>query len=266
MSKPKKHPPPAVVRPKVGASRSRTKRLNIGQAYVSAQPQGDPQNKLATQIQAVSQTRTSLVALLGKKSDLKAQLTKNAGDIVNADSAYATALVDYASAGAVFAAGDASALSALGIAQAQTPVKTVDEILVAPVVKLAAGTADGQVICRCHSVPYAGAYQFEYKLEPSQPADPWLGNIATKLVATLVSGLAPAQLVRVRARAVGAQPGPWSVEVVGRAKARRPGLSSCRETAFALAQEARVRFSRARQAREAQYGVVRCRTSGPRGA
>jgi hypothetical protein len=101
---------------------------------------------------------------------------------------------------------------------AQSPTKPGDEVIVAPVATIVAGKNDGEATIKCHRVPSAGSYLFEYKLEPSQPTDPWLGNINTKLVSTTVSGLAPAQLLRARVRAIGAAPGPWSVEVVGRAK------------------------------------------------
>ena len=93
MPNPSKHPAPAKVRGKVGAKKKRSALLDVGQKYISGQVQGDPGNKLAPQAGEVAQTRTSLVALLGTKSDLKAKLTKNAGDIVLADTAYTAALV-----------------------------------------------------------------------------------------------------------------------------------------------------------------------------
>jgi hypothetical protein len=67
-------------------------------------------------------------------------------------------------------------------------------------------------------VTNAGSYVFQYKLEPSLPTDPWLGTVPTKLASTIISGLAPEQLIRARAQAVGVAVGPWSVEVVGRAR------------------------------------------------
>jgi len=218
MSNPNKHPAPAKVRPKVGGKQPRAKRLDIGQKYVSGQVQGDPQNKLAPQAQGVSQARTALAALLATRADLRAQLTRNTSAIVVADAAYSTALGTYATAAAAFSAGDASLLAVLGVDEAQKPTKPADAVIAAPVVQVAPGAADGEVKLRCGRVPHAGGYVFAYKLEPSQPADPWLGNINTKLASTTVQGLAPAQLVRARVRAVGVAPGPWSVEVVGRAR------------------------------------------------
>jgi hypothetical protein len=216
--KTKKHPAPARVRPRVGAKNSRPKLLAVGQQYISGQASGDTQNKLTAQAQTVSTTRTSLVTLLGKRSDLKAQLATTEGAIVVADAQYGSAVTAYADAAALLAAGDASILAGLGVAAAASPIKPVDEIVAAPVLKVVQGVSSGDVKLECARVPHAGAYIFEYKLEPSQPTDPWLGNIVTKFVSTVVPGLAAAQAIRVRARAVGVTPGPWSVEVVGRAK------------------------------------------------
>ena len=217
MSNPK-HPSPARVRAKVGAGRTRNSRLAIGQKYVAGQVAADPQNKLQTLAQSVGTVRTSLVALLGTKATLQAQLDTNQGAIVAADAQYAAALVGYADAAAAFADGDASVLAALGVEAAANPTKPGSEVIVAPVLTIAAGAASGEAKLKCGRVPYAGSYLFQYKLEPSLPTDPWLGNIATKLVSTMLSGLPAAQAVRARVQAIGVAPGPWSVEVVGRTK------------------------------------------------
>jgi len=213
-----KHPSPARVRPRVGSKSSRPKLLDVGQRYVSGQASGDAQNKIQAQAQAVATTRTALVALLGRKSDLRGQLTSTQGAIVVANAGYAGALVAYANAAAQLAEGDSSVLTSLGVDAAASPTRPGTEVIIAPVVKVQAGANAGEVKLRCGRVPHAGAYVFEYKLEPSQPTDPWLGNVTTKLAQTTVTGLAPVQAVRARARAVGVTSGPWSEEVVGRAK------------------------------------------------
>ena len=218
MSNPKKHPNPPRVRPRIGSTSSRPRLLDVGQKYVSGQASGDPQNKLQPQAQAVANTRTALVALLGRKSDLQGQLSSAQGAIIVARAGYLGALAAYANAAAQAANGDASVLTSLGVDTAANPSKPETEVITAPVVTVVPGANPGDVKLRCGRVPRAGAYVFEYKLEPSQPADPWLGNTSTKLVSTLVSGLAPAQLIRARARAIGVTASPWSVEVVGRAK------------------------------------------------
>jgi hypothetical protein len=213
-----KHPAPARVRSKVGNKRARTKLLATGQAYISGQAAADPGGKLAPQAQLVSTTRTTLVGTLAKRTDLLAQLATNQSVIVQADFAYGNACTGYAGAAAALAAGNPALLADLGVAMAQNPTKPENEVILAPVASVVAGKVDGDATIKCHRVPGAGSYLFEYKLEPSQPTDPWLGNISTKLASTTVSGLAPAQLIRARVRAIGVAPGPWSVEVVGRAK------------------------------------------------
>ena len=216
MSSGTKHPSPARVRGKVGVKRTRTQFLDLGQQYISGQIAGDPQAKLTTEVQAVVTTRTSLMALLSKRADLKATLDTTQGAIVVADAAYAKALHGYADAAADLAAGDASVLANLGGTAAGT-AKPSTAAVDAPVLTVAAGPSSGEVELSCARVPGAGAYIFEYKLEPSLVTDPWLGDLTTKLVSVMIPGLAAVQLVRARVRAVGVTAGPWSVEVVGRA-------------------------------------------------
>ncbi len=212
-----KHPPPARVRPKVGSKRNRNALLALGQKYISGQSAADPQGKLATQATAVGTTRTALVALLTKKADLTAQLDANQGAIVIADAQYGEAIAGYASAAAAYVNGDASLLANLGVDAASNPTKPGEPVGTA-VLTIKPGAQDGDAVLKCRRVPKASAYLFEYKLEPSQPTDPWLGNFTTKLASVTVPGLAPAQAIRGRVRAIGVTPGPWSVEVVGRAK------------------------------------------------
>jgi hypothetical protein len=218
MGSARKHPAPARVRPKVGDRQNRDARLATGQKYVSGQATADTQNKLQQEAQAVATTRTSLVALLGKRSDLRAQLDATQAAIVVGDAQYGQALTAYAGAAATLAGGDASLLASLGVQQAQAPTNPADVVLGIPVLRIDPGPVDGDAKLKCGQVPHAGSYLFQYKLEPSQPTDPWLGNIATKLVSTMLHGLPHAQLIRGRVQAIGVAPGPWSVEVVGRAK------------------------------------------------
>ena len=62
-----------------------------------------------------------------------------------------------------------------------------------------------------------------YRLEPAPgaPATPWLpgeSGYATKNVEWLIEGLPPAAAFRVQVCAIGAQVGPWSDEVLGKAR------------------------------------------------
>jgi hypothetical protein len=216
--KKKKHPQPPRVRAKVGSKRSRTKLLALGEKYVSGQAAADPGNKLATEAKAVAAARTGLLGLVTKRSDLKAQIDTTNGAIVIADVQYADTLEAYATAAATFSIADASLLAQLGVDKVAAPTKPLDEVLGTPLLSILAGLDGGDVLFKCKRVQHAGAYLFEYKLEPSQASDPWLGNITTKLTSTTVTGLAASQLLRARVRAIGVTPGPWSAEVVGRAK------------------------------------------------
>lgn len=218
----KKHPKPARVRPKTGISKAKLDgKLAISATYVSAQATNDPQNKLKDQASALTKVRTDLTGLLGKRIDLKQQKEANDASIVVAIAAHDQAVTDYAVEAARIAEGDRSLLTTYGVQAAADPVKGAhDDVGVTSHLSILEGDVQGEARFRCRKVPYAGAYVFEYKLEPSQPTDPWLppGGIITTHVEAKISGLAPGQLVRGRVRAVGGVLGPWSDEVVGRAK------------------------------------------------
>lgn len=219
--KPPKHPKPPRVRAKVGLAKAKAAtKLDISSGYVIAQANNDPQGKLAPEATTLSTRRASLLGLLGTQATLKVQKDANDAAVVVAFAAHDQATMDYAHAAAEIAAGDASLLSTLGVAAATSGVKGAKDAVGMPVLVLGPGTNDGELLFKCKAIAHAGAYMFEYKLEPSLPTDPWLpqGGIITKHARTTVTGLAPEQAVRGRARAVGGAPGPWSAEVVGKAK------------------------------------------------
>ena len=219
--KPPKHPKPARVRPNVGLTRAKAaKKLDTSSGYLTAQANNDPQNKLATQAATLKTARTNLVALLGTQGQLKAQKDANDAAIVVGFAVHDQATRDYAIAAAGVAGGDASLLATLGVTAATTGVRGAHDDVGTPVLVIAAGANDGDALFKCKVVPYAGAYVFEYRLEPSQPTDPWLpqGGIMTKHAHATVSGLAKGQAIRGRARAIGGTPSAWSTEEVGRAQ------------------------------------------------
>lgn len=222
MSKPKKHPKPARVRPKVGIGKAKIDaKLTISGGYVAAQTANDPTKQLATEAATLSTTRTALSGALASRVSILAAKSANEATIVVAVANHDEAANAYAQAAAKVSNGDASVLATLGVAAAATGVKGAHDNVDAPTkLTVGAGVNAGDVDLKCKRVAYAGAYLFEYKLEPSLPTDPWLpqGGIMTTHVETTVSGLAEGQLVRGRVKAVGGLPGPWSAEVVGRAK------------------------------------------------
>ena len=81
-------------------------------------------------------------------------------------------------------------LASLGVEQAAEPTKPAAETTAAPVLQVLAGASLGAVKLKCGRVPHAGSYVFQYKLEPSQPTDPWLVTIPTKLASTIVGAAA----------------------------------------------------------------------------
>jgi hypothetical protein len=217
--KPPKHPKPARVRPKVGLSRAKeATKLEISAGYLASQASNDPTNKLGPQAGTLKSTRANLVALLGTQDTIKAQTEANDAAIVVAFAAHDQATMEYANAAATIAAGDASLLATLGVAAAMSGTKGSHDEVGTPALTIAAGTNDGDVLFKCKAVPHAAAYMFEYKLEPSQPTDPWLGALVTKHAQTTVHGLPKEQAIRGRARAIGGAPGPWSAEVIGKAQ------------------------------------------------
>jgi hypothetical protein len=216
------HPAPAQVRPKVGPRKTVDKKLERSASYLAAQAEGDPANKLGPIAAALSAAHQDLTAKLGLKVTLQAQVDMNNAAIVSATRRLDVATVDYARGAARLADTDAVVLGALGVAAAKkSGPKGARKVPEAPaLLVISTGASPGEALLKCRKVAYAGSYVFEYKLEPSQPADPWLpgGGIQTMLVSATVSGLAPSQQIRARVRAVGAMSSAWSEEVVGRAR------------------------------------------------
>jgi hypothetical protein len=221
IKKPPKHPKPPRVRPKVGLAQAKEdKKLEISAGYLASQASNDPTNALAPQASALKAQRANLVALLGTHDTLMAQKDANDAAIVVAFAGHDQAIMSYANAAATFAAGDASVLSTLGVTAASSTKSPAKDDVGAPTLVIVAGLVDGDAVLKCKAVAHAGAYMFEYKLEPSLPTDPWLpsGALVTKHAQATVGGLPKGQAIRGRARAVGAAPGPWSDEVVGKAQ------------------------------------------------
>ncbi len=223
-----KHPKPARVRPKVGLSKANTAaKLDISEGYVTAQATNDPTGKLATQATALKTARTNLVGLLGTQGQIAAQKDANDAAVVVAFAAHDQATMDYATAAADVAAGDASLLTTLGVAAAAKGVRGAHDSVGSPTLAVTAGVNDGEALLKCKAEPYAAAYVFQYKLEPSQPTDPWLpqaGPIMTKYPHTTVSGL-PAGAERPGPRPRGGRPARPVEHRDGRARQvnRKPG-------------------------------------------
>jgi hypothetical protein len=222
MSSPKITSAPAPVEPKIGTLKTLNEKLARGAGYLGAQVKGDPTNKLSVQVTALSAAHQEVTAKLVTKNKLQLDVNANNLDILTAVRHLDNATIDYARAAARFADTDTVLLAALGVEAAKKGGnKAGTKVPEAPVLlAIAAGANPGEALLRCRKVARAGSYVFEYKAEQALPTDPWLpgGGIQTTFVSAMVSGLAPSQHIRARVRAIGATSGPWSEEVVGRAR------------------------------------------------
>jgi hypothetical protein len=198
-------------------------KLSLGGTFMTAQNQAAPPlgALVATQAAAVKQTHDTLVQKVAERKVLEDSITVKDGEITTAVQLYDTALQDYALGAVKAADGDVIALQTLGV----TPVGTTRSKISGPPkapdkIRLLPGPAPGSLVVK-HSRPAgSGSFAVEYKLEPSHPEDRWqaLEALQSKAAVHHLDGLAPAQLVRVRVRALGDGWGPYSVEAVGRAQ------------------------------------------------
>ena len=214
---------PKPVKGKVSTEKSKqtAKRLEISQGYLAAQQANDPTNQLAPQVAALVAARTTLTGGLAKKPLIAAEATANEAVILTGGIAHEEAMVDYVRAASKMAGSNPATLLALGVPVAAKGVKGANNVVGAVEgLTVGAGKIAGEATLKAKGVAHAASYIFQYKLEPSLPTDPWLppNGIITKHVSATVTGLAPQQLIRARAAAVGGAPGPWSAEVVGRAR------------------------------------------------
>ena len=216
-----KHPKPPRLRPKLGLGVPFAKKDAAAQKYVAGQAKADPQNKLLALATDVANARVSVLARLKSKADIKAAADDNQAHLVIELVQLDDSMVAYAEGAASFAGADPSVLASLGVDMAAKPVRGAhDLVATTSLFTVGPGAVLGEALLKCRAVPYAGAYQFEWKLEPSQPGDPYPAQnlITTKYASARVAGLPAEQLIRGRVRAVGGSPGPWSDEVLGRAK------------------------------------------------
>lgn len=221
-SRRKFRPPPALKAKTYIIDMPLPDQLSLGERFLIAHDRAEP--ALAALVATQSATvKTTLDALVKKLADLKALQDAVAiadREVVTQVKQYHVALQDYTSSAVKAADGDVVTLELLGL----TPASSTRSKIVGPPdapknLRLSPGRAPGSLLIK-HSRPKgAGSFAVEYKLEPSQAEDPWLSppSLQSKNIAQQLTGLAPAQLVRVRVRALGDGWGPYSVEVTGRA-------------------------------------------------
>jgi hypothetical protein len=194
----------------------------VSQVCLSGQATADPENKLGPQAVALAERRVNLTVTLAKKAEIKAKLGLAQAELVLAIDQHDEATKEYAKAAAKFAGADVSLLATLGVeAVTKRTAKGANDDVDAPAaLRVSPGAQSGEARLKCDKVEHAVAYVFEYKREPAAPTDAWLpeGGIQTKHLSTSITGLAPGQAIRARARAIGGVAGPWSAEVIGRSR------------------------------------------------
>ena len=213
----------ATLRPKLELSVSLQGKLKLCASFIAAQTQADKENKLGPQVTALSAANDSILTQLEERGDLVAKLKDLDGKIARNVRQLETALEDYSRGAVKLAGNDAVLLGALGVEstkkRAPNGAHPTPDAPTGLVIQL--GARPGEVLFKCHRSRYAGAYVFQYKLEPSLPTDPWLPDgegLLTRRVSATVSGLAPSQMLRARVRAIGDQSSVWSEEVLGQAR------------------------------------------------
>jgi hypothetical protein len=216
--------PPPAIKAKTGVvNLAVPDKLSLGETYVTAQDRADPLlgGKVAAQAAAVKQAHDTLAQKVADRKGLEDTILVKDGEIVSAIQDYDTALQDYALGAVKAADGDVVVLQTLGVTPASITRSKITGPPEAPEnVRIAAGPTPGSLIVK-HSRPAgSGSFAVQYKLEPSKPEDSWEApeSLQSRSTVHQLGGLAPAQLVRIRVRALGDGWGPFSEEVMGRAQ------------------------------------------------
>src|SRR5262249_2059920 len=147
----KKHPRPARVRPKTGVGKAKyDKKLAISGQYIAAQAQNDPGNKLQSQAQKLSTTRTNLTGLLGKRVQIDQQKNANDAAIVLAVVAHDDATNEFAQEAASVSGGDRSVLALYGVEAAAVGKRGAnDQVGVTEKLSILAGETQGEALFKC---------------------------------------------------------------------------------------------------------------------
>jgi hypothetical protein len=216
---------PAKVKAKTGMTHlRRPERLDLSAKYLSNQktsPQGPQVAAEATDLQT---KRDALVAREKEYSDIHAELLAKGQDVTAADDDHDASIAAYATKAAIVAKNDPEVLKSLGVDAAAT-TRTAHEGPAAVVTGIFTleGPTSGSSYARWARPPGAAAFLVRYRLEPAPgappaPYQPSENGYATKGVEWLIEGLPPAAAFRIQVCAIAAQVGPWSDEVLGKAR------------------------------------------------
>jgi hypothetical protein len=221
-----KNPPPPKVKPKTGTGgKTQTQTLGMSQGYLAAQAQSPVGAQIAEEAAALKAAREAVILRDEELANLQAELDKKKLELLTAGKEHDTAIENYAHRAGNIAKDDPTVLQGLGVEAAATqraphaegPADSPDNLRVLP------GPASGSSIVKWTRPAGAGAFLAQYRLESEAggaPAADWVpaDGFATKKVEWPIENLPPAAHLRVRVRAIGAEVGPWSEEVLGRAR------------------------------------------------
>jgi hypothetical protein len=218
--------PPSKLKAKTGMSgKTQAECLNESGAKLAAQAQSPAGTLIAAEATALKTSRDALVSKNEALTTVHAEYERAQREVVNAEAEHIDAIETYARRAAIIAKGDITVLQSLGveaaatqrIPRAQGPADVPANLRVLP------GEDSGSTIVKWARPRGAGAFLAQYKLEsPAEdaPSSDWLPaeGFATTKVEWWIENLPPAAHLRVRVRSIGAEIGPWSEEVLGRAR------------------------------------------------
>jgi hypothetical protein len=216
---------PPKVRAKTGtAGKTQAEKLETSSTCLAAQAQSPVGAQVAAEAAALKAARADLVTKNQERTDILAALEKKDIEILNAEAVHDTAIQDYTHRAAIVAKDDATVLKGLGAepVTAQRSPRATGPADVPGNVRLGPGADTGSALTRWSRPDGAGAFVAQYRLEPAAgaPATDWTPaeGFATNKLSWQIDGLPPAAHLRVRVKAIGAEVGPWSDEVLGRAR------------------------------------------------
>jgi hypothetical protein len=216
---------PPKVKPKTGTgAKTQAETLEMSQLYLAAHAQSPVGAQIEEEAAALKAARGALILRDQELTDLRAELDKKELELLTAEEEHDTAIEDYAHRAGNIAKDDATVLQGLGVEaaaprgpRADGPTDIPGNLRVLP------GPASGSSIVKWTRPVGAGAFLAQYRLESeaggASPSE-WVpvDGFATKKVKWPIENLPPAAHLRVRVRAIGAEAGPWSEEVLGRAR------------------------------------------------
>ncbi len=225
----KKSGSPPKARGKMGDLRKTTAKLKKVNEYLAAQPNSPAGSQVATQATALKAALSTYTGAAATYVTAKAAADKAESDEVAADAALDTSVKNYVNAGNEVAAGDADVLKSLAIDAAALRSAAPAGPPPAPAtLTIAEGEVSGETKLKWGPRPLGvAAFVVQYKLEALPPGSPagtpapdWspVGGYHTKKLEWVVDGLPPAAAIRGRVQSIGDELGPWSDDVLGKAR------------------------------------------------